>query len=139
MVQKFVGWCFMVLLITVNSGFCVTMYIGDKDGFGYGAATGLLNVDGNPADSNSSGLLDPGDALPDLNHNGSVATGSSDDFDFRSAAELSNAANTGLKWTDVALSTSYAGRPGRADDAVFTFTFAVPTVGDADYGKRSLY
>jgi hypothetical protein len=64
-------------------------------------------------------LLEQTEFLPDLNLDGSVATGSGDDFDHRSAAEIANGAGTiggsgftnlgssGANWTDVSLSTSF--------------------------------
>jgi hypothetical protein len=110
----------------------VTMMIGDADGFGYNVTTGLFAANGSLADTDGDGFLEVGEYLPDLNRDGVVATGSDDDFDFRSALEL--AATTGAQWTDIALSTSHVSKPGLADDALFTFDFIVPEVGDADYG-----
>lgn len=104
----------------------VLVRIGDQDGFGYGAATGFVSANpgppGNnplPANVNGDPFLKSGDFLPDINKNGSVATGSGDDFDLRGTAELNNTANTagtgvtirsgttGSKFTDISLSTSY--------------------------------
>lgn len=125
------------LAIVVASADCyaVTSYVGDVDGFGYGSAAGYLGAYGGPADRNGNGILDSGDVMPDRNGDGVVATGSGDDFDYRSTDE---AADTYARWTDVSLSNSFAGKPGpssyAADAAEFVFTFAVPDVGDADYG-----
>ena len=92
--------------------------IGDIDGFGYGAAPGFKAANGGPANADGSAVLGNLDFLPDVNHNGSVSTGSGDDFDLRSKAEIANTANTtgvgvtdtgttGSKFTDISLSTSY--------------------------------
>jgi len=96
--------------------------IGDVDGFGFTNTAGLVRATGaphtTPADTNGNGILQQTEFLPDLNRNGSVATGSGDDFDNRSAAEVANNAalggngftdlgSSGSKWTDVSLSTSY--------------------------------
>jgi hypothetical protein len=96
--------------------------IGDIDGFGYNPL-GLVRATAaphtTPADTNGNGLLEATEFLPDLNQNGSVATGSGDDFDHRSAAEIANSPTTiggsgftdlgssGAKWTDISLSTSF--------------------------------
>ncbi len=135
MKHKFFILISVFLFICSTNSYAVTMYVGDVDGFGfdlnsttyYGAYGGLADITGN-------GILDSGDVMPDLNTNGILATGNGDDFDNRSAGETSNA--NGAKWTDVALSTSFSGRPGLADNAVFTFNFAVPVLGDADFGKE---
>lgn len=120
-----------VCLLSANA-MAVTLYVGDADGFGFGAATGYVGAYGGPANINGNAILDSGDVLPDLNKNGVLATGHGDDFDNRSAAE--KAGTTGAQWTDVALSTSYSGRPALADAAFFTFSFTVPLANDADYG-----
>ncbi|RJP57590.1 MAG: PEP-CTERM sorting domain-containing protein [Candidatus Auribacter fodinae] len=125
-----------IILAQVSVSFAVTLYIGDKDGFGYGSAAGYVNELGGNPDANGNGILDPGDALPDRNTNGSVASGSQDDFDYRSA-ELS--ATNGAYYTDVALSNSNeAAFPNQnyiAHNVLFTFNFTVPTIGDIDYGQ----
>lgn len=114
----------------------VTLFIGDKDGFGYGDASGYLGVDGNPAErTGDRTVLDMGDVLPDVNRDGSARYGGADDFDYRSTAEKNDTGNSGLKWTDVSLSRSYDNGPGLADDAVFVFRFTPPAVGEADYGR----
>lgn len=120
----------VLLLMTVEAD-AVTSYIGDVDGFGFGAGAGLLGADHNPAERNATGMLDSGDVLPDMNQDHAVATGRGDDWDNRSGAEASDPY---AKWTDVALSTSFSGRPGLADDATFVFNFTVPQPGDPDYG-----
>ncbi len=120
-----------LLLLPPVGADAVTSYIGDADGFGWGAGTGLLGADHNPAERNATGLLDSGDVLPDINQNGNVATGSGDDWDNRSGAEASDPY---ARWTDVTLSTSFSGRPGLAGGAGFVFSFTVPESGDPDYG-----
>lgn len=124
--------------------------VGDQDGFGYANTAGLVRATAaphnTPADTNGNGLLEATEFLPDLNKNGIVATGSGDDFDHRSAAEIANiaalgghgytdAGTTGSKWTDISLSTSFlrsfpgatnfpdpAG-PGVPNEPVFRFLF----------------
>ena len=108
----------------------VTIVIGDIDGFGIDP-TGLVRATGaphtTPADTDGDGLIEAGEYLPDWNKNGSVAIGSGDAFDFRSAGEL--AAVDGAQWTDYAIIGS-----GAAHGAAFTFTFTVPVPGDLDFG-----
>jgi len=97
--------------------------IGDADGFGFGAAALFSAANGGPANLGSGGVLtaEPlptiGDFLPDLNGDGTTQTGSRDDFDNRSAAEVggsslngqgfTNVGTTGSQFTDISLSTSY--------------------------------
>ena len=94
--------------------------VGDLDGFGFTSTAGLQRTTGAAADTNGNGLLQQTEFLPDINHNGSVATGSGDDYDHRSAAEKANTAaptgngftntgSSGSKWTDITLSTSFTG------------------------------
>ncbi|MBN2136842.1 MAG: hypothetical protein JW720_03465 [Sedimentisphaerales bacterium] len=116
----------------------VTTYVGDVDGFGFGDAAGWNGADGNAANRDLLGILQSGDVLPDIEGDGYVralAGGLGDVFDNRSPAEK---LDDYAKWTDVALSNGYAAAPGsanwKADEASFTFTFTVPTVGAADYG-----
>jgi hypothetical protein len=96
-----------------------------------------------PADTNNNNLLQQTEFLPDLNRDGSVATGSGDDFDNRSAAETANTAppggsgftdtgSSGSKWTDISLSTSFTGSgfpdpggPGLPNQPTFLFDFHV--------------
>jgi hypothetical protein len=121
--------------------------VGDVDGFGYTNTAGLVRATGaphtTPADTNGNGLLQQTEFLPDLNRDGSVATGSGDDFDNRSAAEKANTApvggngftdtgSSGSKWTDISLSTSFTGPdfpdpsgPGLPNEPVFLFKFHV--------------
>ena len=120
--------------------------IGDRDGFGWTSTAGLVRASGvphtTPADTNGNNLLQQGEFLPDINKNGSVATGSGDDWDNRSAAEVANTAHgcngctinggtSGSNWTDLTLSTSApnvnwpdAG-PAVPNNAVFVFDFNV--------------
>ncbi len=121
-----------LFLFTINAH-AIVMYVGDVDGFGFGGAVGLNGAYGGPADIDGNGLLDSGDVLPDLTGNGNVCTGGGDDFDLRSSAEQGDM--MGAQWTDVALSTSFNGRPGLANDVFFTFEFILPVLGDLDYGK----
>jgi len=131
----------IAVLALASSSFAVTLSIGDRDGFGFGSAAGYVDVNGDNPDHNNNGVLDPGDALPDLPPpDGAVATGRGDDFDNRSAAELaSGPGGNGLYYTDVALSNSYEtvfpGQNNIAHGVTFTFTFTVPTIGDFDYGE----
>jgi len=97
--------------------------IGDIDGFGYGAAAGFSAANGGAANVGSGGVLGAealptiGDFLPDLNGDGGTLTGSRDDFDNRSAAEVAGGSltgsgftdqgTTGSQFTDISLSTSY--------------------------------
>ena len=125
----------------------VSVVIGDIDGFGYTNASSLLGFDGLPADRNGDGILGAGDVLPDIDQDGDMQLESGeigDVFDNRSASEKDP--SNGARWTDITLS-AYAdlmhtqfpllyNPPGIADDAYFTFTFAVPEPGDADYGKN---
>jgi len=121
--------------------------IGDQDGFGFSTTAGLVRATGTPhntpADTNGNGILEQTEFLPDRNLNGSVATGSGDDFDNRSAIETANsgvlagtgftdAGSTGFKWTDISLSTSFSGPnfpdpagPGIPNEPIFVFRFHV--------------
>ena len=130
--------------------------IGDEDGFGFTSTNTLVrSAPGGPADTNGNGLLQAGEFLPDLNKNGAVASGNGDDFDNRSAAELSNtlvqgsgftssAGTSGSQWTDISLSTSFAGPnfpdptgPGFPNEALFQFRFSVAKTDIAE--GSSLY
>lgn len=131
--KKFLMFLSVILLslgLTQGVG-AVSITIGDVDGFGF-SPVGLLSAQGGAADTDGDGIIEPGEYLPDLNGNGSVATGSGDDFDNRETGESTSI--FGAQWTDVALSTSFSGRPGLADDASFTFIYTVPQIGDPDYG-----
>jgi hypothetical protein len=125
--------------------------IGDVDGFGVNTAGKVRATPAphtTPADTNSNGLLEVGEFLPDLNHDGAVALNSGDDFDNRSAAEVSDSVVTGSgftdlgssgsKWTDVALSQSSTlpnfpdpAGPGLPNEPSFIFNFNVGG-GDVD-------
>lgn len=105
--------------------------IGDIDGFGYGAGAGFVAANGGPANVGVGGVLGAeslptiGDFLPDLNGDGGTLTGSRDDFDNRSAAEVggasltgqgfTNTGTTGSQFTDISLSTSYTTSSGNND------------------------
>jgi hypothetical protein len=95
--------------------------IGDIDGFGYGTAPGFFAANGGPANVDGAGVLGNMDFLPDINRNGTTATGSNDEFDFRSADELANTAvrlgagvtntgTTGSAFTDISLARTYDAR-----------------------------
>lgn len=124
-------------LFGITQAQAVTMYIGDKDGFGYGNASGYYGADGKPAErTGDRSVLDAGDALPDKDRDHQIVHNKGEDnFDFRSSTEKNDVQNNGQKWTDVSLSLSYDGKPGLAKDAVFTFRFTPPQAGDADYGR----
>lgn len=116
----------------------VTMIIGDKDGFGFASTVGLEGYDNTSCDRNGDGMLNAGDIFPDIDNDGFVAAmaaGTGDVFDYRSPAEI---ADDYAKWTDIALSNEYSAAPGpvlwKANEAVFTFNFTVPSPGDSDYG-----
>lgn len=121
----------MALASTLSNAHAITQVIGDVDGFGYTTTSGLKRATGaphsTPADTDGDGLLEPGEFLPDLNLNGAVAVGAGDDFDHRSPTEL--AATNGAQWTDRSITPA-----GAANGATFTFTFAVPVLGDIDFG-----
>ena len=132
----------LILLAGMSSSvYSVTIYIGDVDGFGYGAASSYKNEVGGVCDIDGGGILDSGDVLPDLNQNGTVATGSGDNFNYRSSAE--RYATDGSAYTDVALSNNYDIAIGsttvtknyKAHNVTFKFRFTVPEVGDIDYGQ----
>lgn len=117
-------------LLTAVPALAVTQIIGDVDGFGISPA-GLVRATPSPhtvpADTDGDGTLEVGEFLPDWNKDGGTAVGSSDGFDFRSAAEL--AAVDGAQWTDHSILGS-----GSANGATLTFTFPVPVFGDIDFG-----
>ena len=128
--------------------------IGDQDGFGFTNTVGLVAANGGAADTNGNGLLQQTEYLPSLNGNGTVATGSGDDFDNRTSLEIANTAisgsgftdsgTIGSKWTDISLSTSYgnpnhdngdpdgilgafpdSGGTGTPNEPIFNFRFDV--------------
>jgi hypothetical protein len=130
----------LVLLVGVGAAEAVTGIVGDVDGFGITLpltppAEGPSNApdvdtDGSPdVDQDQNGLLNAGDYLPDWDNSGNVNWSGSDEFDFRSAAEL--AATNGAQWTDVALESGNG--PGRADGAQFIFNFTPPVFGEVGY------
>ncbi len=85
--------------------YSVTIYIGGKDRFGYGDAVGYFDNKSTAPDKNGNEILDSGNALPDLNRDGHIATNKGDDFDFQSTSEIDDGTNsTGTYYTDVALS-----------------------------------
>ncbi len=110
-----------VCVVGTNAAQFTEVRIGDLDGFGY-LPLGLLAANGAAADTDSDGVLEPTEFLPDLNGDGSTATGKGDDFDNRSAAEVADTAisgagfvdngTSGSHFTDIALSTSYDASSG---------------------------
>ena len=109
---------------------------------GFGDSPTASNHVANGADADSDGLLEDGEFLINCNGNGSVATGSGDDFDNRSAGEkadtavtdsvFSDVASSGSKWTDISLSTSFSspdfpdtGGTGMPSEPIFIFDFTV--------------
>lgn len=94
-----------------------TVRSGDVDGFGFGDGAGLIAANKGPANANNSVVLSTGNFLPSLNKNTTLATGSGDDFDNRSGAEITGTSLTGTgfvdkgskgsQYTDISLSTSY--------------------------------
>ncbi len=120
-----------VVMSLAPAAFAVPVFnyirLGDQDGFGFASTAGLQRTGGAAADTNGNNLLQQGEFLPDVNRNGSVATGSGDDWDNRSAAEKANTAapggvgfvnnsSSGSKWTDITLSTSFLNTfPGNTD------------------------
>jgi len=117
----------MAVLILMMTSATIThagslIRIGDIDGFGYGVAPGFRAANGGPANLDGVGVLDNKDFLPDINRDGNVATGSNDEFDFRSTAEINNASvfagvgvtsttgTTGSKYTDISLARTYDAR-----------------------------
>jgi hypothetical protein len=117
----------VVSLASAAPAAAATIRIGDIDGFGFSPTIGLFAASGAVADTDNDGVLTAGEYLPDLNRNGSVADGSGDAFDNRSAAEI--ASLDGAQWTDRSLAPV-----GTAHNATFTFTFAAPAPGDVDFG-----
>lgn len=122
--------------------------IGDKDGFGFAATSGLVRATAAPhnlpADTNGDGVLSQDEFLPDLNRDGGVAWTSFDNFDNRSPAENTNTASecigcktvdastAGAIWTDLSLSISApdeswpdADGPSLPNNAEFRFEFTV--------------
>lgn len=117
-------------LLASSPAGAVTQLIGDIDGFGF-APAGLVRATpaphNQPADTDGDGIIEAGEFLPDLNQDGTLAFGSQDTFDHRSAPEA--AATNGAQWTDRSIEGA-----GAADGATFTFTFTVPTLGMNDFG-----
>jgi len=95
--------------------------LGDMDGFGFGLGAGLLNFQGDPVNVDSVDVLGPGppfaDFLPDLDQDGLVQDFQGDDFDNRTAPEITgtslggsgytDSGSNGSQFTDVSLSRSY--------------------------------
>ncbi len=116
----------LTALTLSTNAFAVSQLIGDIDGFGIDPI-GKFNTRGLPADTDGDGIIEAGEFLPDWNRSGAVAINNGDNFDLRSSAELS--ATNGAQYTDVSLVGS-----GASHLKKFTFNFAVPQPGSADYG-----
>jgi hypothetical protein len=128
-------FCLLFCSLTAEG---VTLYIGDKDGFGFGAAAGLVGADGLPAQRvGDSTILDMGDVIPDKDKNGYVRADHGDDWDRRSSAERVDSKHDGARWTDVALVAQLLSGegPGLANPASFVFRFTPPGIGDRGYGQ----
>ena len=120
---RLLGMTAVMVATSAHAGPFTSIRIGDQDGFGFNPTTGLVRANAShttPADTNLNGLLQQTEFLPDLNKDGSVATGAGDDFDNRSVAEKANtgplggsgftdSGSLGFKWTDISLSTSFTG------------------------------
>lgn len=125
--------------VSLNAG-AVTLLIGDVDGFGYvNPNASYLSAQGVAPDTNGNGVIEPGEYLPDLDGDGAVHVTRNDEFDNREANEVSS--TNGAQWTDVSLEDFFVDTDGDpnfgnspADGLTFTFNFAVPTMGDADFG-----
>lgn len=109
------------------SASAVTLTIGDVDGFGFiNPNASYNNAQGNNPDTNGNGIIEAGEYLPNIA--GSAAVNTADVFDNRSASE--SAASNGAQWTDRSLQAITTPPHQKS----FTFNFAVPTLGDLDYG-----
>lgn len=105
----------------------VEQLVGDIDGFGYTSTAGLRRTTGAPADTDGDNRLEAGEFLADLNQNGSTAVNSGDNFDNRSAAEMVSL--DGAQHTDRSKTPA-----GASHNATFIFDFAVPVLGQNDFG-----
>jgi len=120
----FTAFLFCLLPFSASA---VTLTIGDVDGFGFvNPNASYNNAQGNNPDTNANGIIEAGEYLPNIA--GSSAVNTADVFDNRSALEI--AATNGAQWTDRSLQGSTT--PPHLKS--FTFNFAVPTLGDLDYG-----
>ena len=125
---------FSCMMVASMQASAVTMLIGDVDGFGFvDPNASYLSAQGTSPDTNGNGIIEAGEYLPDLDGDGGVWVNGTDEFDNRSTAEAS--ATNGAQWTDISLENHYNGFGlNPADDALFTFNFAVPELGDIDFG-----
>lgn len=142
--MKSLASALIVTLLTTGSAAATPfefVRIGDQDGFGFTGIGNLQAANGALADTNSNGLLQQTEFLPDLNNDGKSQT--LDNFDNRSAAETSDTGSfsgtgytdlgsTGSKWTDIGLSIKYQGSdfpdpggPIRPNNPAFDFRFHV--------------
>ena len=120
------------LLASSQAG-AVSMLIGDVDGFGFTDTSTLLSAQGTAADTNGNGIIEAGEFLPDLDGDGHLREFGHDEFDNRSLAEASD--TNGAQWTDISLENGYKNLGwSPANNASFNFTFAVPELGDIDFG-----
>jgi len=116
-----ISLCFLSFSVSA-----VTILIGDVDGFGFVNPNSYSNAQGGAPDTDGDGIIEAGEFLPDLAGVGAVNT--LDVFDNRSAAEM--AATNGAQWTDRSLQAATTSPHLKS----FTFSFAVPTLGDPDHG-----
>lgn len=122
-----------VLIGHSSSAYAISMLIGDVDGFGFYSPNTYENAQDGLPDVDGDGIIEPNEYLPDLDNDGHVWVNGHDEFDNRSASEA--AATDGAQFTDISLEDYYNGfGDSPADDALFTFEFLVPELGDLDYG-----
>ncbi len=123
----------LALMLASGQAGAVTMLIGDVDGFGFTNPNAYESAQNTNPDTDGDGIIEAGEYLPDLDNDGHVWVNGHDEFDNRSAAEAS--ATNGAQWTDISLEDyAYSFGDSPANNALFTFDFAVPVFGDSDYG-----
>lgn len=119
---------------TFGQSASITELYGDKDGFGFNDTTGLVNSQGNPADSNGNGILEPGEFLPDLNVGGGINPAGDDFFDNREGDPIDT--DVGVIFSDVfSVSFSFA-LP--ASQLITAATFRI-VIGDASLQDEALH
>lgn len=119
-----------------------TIRIGDVDGFGFSPTDDLVSAQGTPADTDSNGILQQTEFLPDLDKDGRVHAAGNDIFDNRSVTEkagigpaesgFTDTGTNGSQWTDISLSSNFAGSgfpdpngPAVPNEPHFEFRFDV--------------